>query len=204
MIGVIGWFLTLRSSCERLGGLYTLHPSKKDLGCLTSTWSLRFLRSAGLSSALSGALLGRVHFLAPFLVHFSKRVHFLAPFLVHFWGRAHFLAHFWGRAHFLGHFSGRSHFLAHFWLFCFLLYFAVPGKKSHFWLLLFFVFSLFFYLLFRFFFALSRKKTKKERTKTHIKRKKSETKRPKVRPFSGHRQKEQKKQTKQSDQKCDF
>ena len=165
MIGVIGWFLTLRSSCERLGGLYTLHPSKKDLGCLTSTWSLRFLRSAGLSSALSGALLGRVHFLAPFLVHFSKRVHFLAPFLVHFWGRAHFLAHFWGRAHFLGHFSGRSHFLAHFWLFCFLLYFAVPGKKSHFWLLLFFVFSLFFYLLFRFFFRSLEKKRKKSEQK---------------------------------------
>ena len=87
MIGVIGCFLTLRSSCERLGGLYTLHPSKKDLGCLTSTWSLRFLHSAGLSSALSGA----VHFLCTFGGEGPLSGALSGTLL----GRAHFLAHFW-------------------------------------------------------------------------------------------------------------
>ena len=175
MIGVIGWFLTLRSSCERLGGLYTLHPSKKDLGCLTSTRSLRFLHSAGLSSALFGALLGRVHLLAPFLVHFWGGSTFCGalsgallgegpPFLVHFWGRAHFPAHFLGRAPFWRTFG------------CFFFAFlAAPGKKSHFW-------SLFF----RSFFALSRKKQKKAKKKRKKSEKKVKKKRPKVRLFSRH------------------
>ena len=172
MIGVIGWFLTLRSSCERLGGLYTLHPSKKDLGRLTSTRSLRFLHSAGLSSALSGALLGRVHLLAPFLVHFWGRVHFLAPFLVHFWGRVHFPAHFLGRAH----------FLAHFWLLFFCIFWRRREKSRTFGRFLFALFSLFF----RFFFALSRKKQTNAKKKRKKSEKKTKKKRPKVRLFSRH------------------
>ena len=51
----------------RATGRLTVHPSKKALGWLTSTWSLRFLHSAGLSGALSGALFGMVHFLVHFL-----------------------------------------------------------------------------------------------------------------------------------------
>ena len=184
MIGVIGWFLTLRSSCERLGGLYTLHPSKKDLGCLVSTGSLRFLHSAGLSSrtfwrafgkgpltgALSGALLGRVHFLAPFLVHFL----------------------------------GRAHFLAHFWLLFFCFFWRRREKSRTFGRFFFALFS----LIFCFFFSLFlEKKAKKERKQSEKKATKSATfftaplkrakkKGPKVRLLARRRKKR--------DQKCDF
>ena len=184
MIGVIGWFLTLRSSCERLGGLYTLHPSKKDLGCLTSTRSLRFLHSAGLSSALSGALLGRVHLLAPFLVHFWGGSTFWRPFWCTFGGGSTFWRPFWCT------FGGGSTFRRTFWrtfwggptfwrtFGCFLFaFFGGAGKKVA--LLVAFFFAL-FSLFFRSF-SKKAKKAKKER-----KKKSEKKKRPKVRLFSRH------------------
>ena len=189
MIGVIGWFLTLRSSCERLGGLYTLHPSKKDLGCLTSTRSLRFLHSAGLSSALSGALLGRVHLLAPFLVHFWGGSTFWRPFWCTFGGGSTFWRPFWCT------FGGGSTFRRTFWctfwggptFWCtfgcfFFAFFCGAGKKvallvaffSHF----FRSFFVFFFFFFRFFSLFLEKSKKSE--------KRAKKKRPKVRLFSRH------------------